>query len=105
MLRTRGSMAKTACPLLEGERTHGKHREIDAIDPKRTSRTAANAQSTGSSRLKFGHVCLLPPYGGYAHPREGQTNTPWGAKFRTRHVASASVRGEASNSISTCLAA
>ncbi len=24
---------QTACPLLEGERTYGGHREIDAIDP------------------------------------------------------------------------
>ena len=27
---------QTACPLLEGEPTYGRHREIDAIDAKRT---------------------------------------------------------------------
>ena len=28
---------QTACPLLGGERTYGRHSEIDAIDPKRKS--------------------------------------------------------------------
>ena len=28
-----GINGQTACPLLEGERTYGRHREIDAIDP------------------------------------------------------------------------
>jgi hypothetical protein len=32
-----GINGQTACPLLEGERTYGRHREIDAIDPKQTS--------------------------------------------------------------------
>jgi hypothetical protein len=32
-----GINGQTACPLLEGERTNGGHREIDAIDPKPTS--------------------------------------------------------------------
>jgi hypothetical protein len=30
---------QTACPVLEGERTYGRHREIDAIDPKRKCAT------------------------------------------------------------------
>jgi hypothetical protein len=32
-----GINGQTACPLLEGERTCGGHREIDAIDPLRKS--------------------------------------------------------------------
>ena len=32
-----GINGQTACPLLEGERTYGRHNEIDAIDPIRTS--------------------------------------------------------------------
>ena len=32
-----GINGQTACPLLEGEPTYGRHREIDAIDPKATS--------------------------------------------------------------------
>ena len=32
-----GINGQTACPLLEGERTYGRHREIDAIDPERKS--------------------------------------------------------------------
>jgi hypothetical protein len=31
-----GINGQTACPLLEGERTYGGHREIDAIDPQRS---------------------------------------------------------------------
>jgi hypothetical protein len=31
--RGRGINGQTACPLLEGERTYDRHREIDAIDP------------------------------------------------------------------------
>ena len=27
---------QTACPLLEGDRTYGRHSEIDAFDPERT---------------------------------------------------------------------
>ena len=32
-----GINGQTACPLLGGERTYGRHSEIDAIDPKRKS--------------------------------------------------------------------
>ena len=35
-----GINGQTACPLLEGERTYGGHREIDAHDPEQTIATA-----------------------------------------------------------------
>ena len=31
-----GINGQTACPMLEDERTYGRHREIDAIDPEQT---------------------------------------------------------------------
>ena len=34
--KTQKMPLRTACPLLEGERTYGGHREIDAIDPEPT---------------------------------------------------------------------
>ena len=32
-----GINGQTACPVLQGERSNSRHREIDAIDPERTS--------------------------------------------------------------------
>jgi hypothetical protein len=37
-LSERKASLRATCPVLEGERTYGRHREIDAIDPERTWR-------------------------------------------------------------------
>ena len=41
-----GINGQTACPLLEGERTYGGHREIDAIDPNVWSGRASQEVSS-----------------------------------------------------------
>ena len=45
-----GINGQTACPLLEGERTYGRHSEIDAIDPIRSWHTQDTPQAVGDDR-------------------------------------------------------
>lgn len=45
-----GINGHTACPLLEGERIYGRHREIDEIDPKRPSPSRARTPEKGGFR-------------------------------------------------------
>jgi hypothetical protein len=44
-----GINGQTACPLLEGERTYGGRRNIDADDPKQKSRAWVNAVAAQSA--------------------------------------------------------
>ena len=81
MLRYQGINGQTACPLLEGERTYGRHGEIDANDPKPVLR-----MQRGSPRGLV-YISLAP-----AAPRpQGLALPPTQLRNAARFAASSSI--------------